>query len=209
MVWIACTNPAQSLPDQRGVRAALERAELVVLQEAFADTETAAFADVLLPAATWGEKEGTVTNSERRISRVRAAVPAPGEARADWAIAVDFARRLEARLAPACLARHAVPVRDRAKRSSTSTRDDDRGRDLDISGLSYALLERDGPQQWPFPAGRASAAARGSTPTACSRRRAAARASPPTRYVPVAEARRRALSVPPHHRAGCATSGTA
>ncbi len=82
-VWIACTNPAQSLPDQARVREALAKAEFVVVQEAFADTETAAYADLLLPAATWGEKEGSVTNSERRISRVRAAVPAPGEARPD------------------------------------------------------------------------------------------------------------------------------
>ncbi len=77
MIWIACTNPAQSMPDQASVRAGLRRAELVVLQEAYADTETAAFADVLLPATTWGEKDGTVTNSERRISRVRSAVPGP------------------------------------------------------------------------------------------------------------------------------------
>src|SRR4030095_9822516 len=90
MVWIACTNPAQSLPDQATVRKGLRRAELVVLQEAQRDTETAAFARVLLPAAAWGEKEGTVTNSERRISHVQSAVAPPGEARADWTIAVDF-----------------------------------------------------------------------------------------------------------------------
>ena len=76
-LWIACTNPAQSMPDQATVRRALERAEFVVVQEAFATTATCAFADLLLPATTWGEKEGTVTNSERRISRVRAAVPPP------------------------------------------------------------------------------------------------------------------------------------
>ncbi|MGQ3053995.1 MAG: molybdopterin-dependent oxidoreductase, partial [Roseateles sp.] len=74
-LWIACTNPAQSMPDQATVRQALQRCELVILQEAFAHTATASYADYLLPAATWGEKEGTVTNSERRISRVRAAVP--------------------------------------------------------------------------------------------------------------------------------------
>ena len=67
------------------VRAALERCELVILQEAFAHTATARYAHYQLPAATWGEKEGTVTNSERRISRVRTAVPPPGEARADCA----------------------------------------------------------------------------------------------------------------------------
>jgi assimilatory nitrate reductase catalytic subunit len=71
VLWIACTNPAQSMPDQRTVRKALERAELVIVQEAFATAETCAFADILLPATTWGEKEGTVTNSERRITRVR------------------------------------------------------------------------------------------------------------------------------------------
>jgi assimilatory nitrate reductase catalytic subunit len=77
-IWIACTNPAQSMPNQNLVHEALQMAECVVLQEAFADTETAAYADVLLPASTWGETDGTVTNSERCISRVRAAVPAPG-----------------------------------------------------------------------------------------------------------------------------------
>src|SRR5438045_9131049 len=94
-LWIACTNPAQSMPDQATVRRALERAEFVVVQEAFATTSTCDFADLLLPASTWGEKDGTVTNSERRISRVSAAVATPGEARHDWQIAVDFARRLE------------------------------------------------------------------------------------------------------------------
>jgi assimilatory nitrate reductase catalytic subunit len=97
-VWIACTNPAHSLPDQARVREALAAAEFVIVQDCFATTETVAYADLLLPAATWGEKEGTVTNSERRISRVRKAIDAPGEARPDWEIVVDFARRLEARL---------------------------------------------------------------------------------------------------------------
>jgi len=87
-LWIACTNPAQSMPDQATVRRALQRAEFVVVQEAFATAATCDYADLLLPATTWGEKDGTVTNSERRISRVRAAVPAPGEARHDWHIAV-------------------------------------------------------------------------------------------------------------------------
>ena len=94
-LWIACTNPAQSMPDQATVRRALERAELVIVQEAFATASTCDYADLLLPATTWGEKIGTVTNSERRISRVRAAVSAPGETRHDWSIAVDFAQRLE------------------------------------------------------------------------------------------------------------------
>ena len=98
-IWIACTNPAQSLPDQRLVHEALERAELVVVQDAYRNTETAAYADVFLPAAGWGEKDGTMTNSERRISRVRAVVPPPGEARADWRIVVDFAQKARWRAA--------------------------------------------------------------------------------------------------------------
>jgi assimilatory nitrate reductase catalytic subunit len=109
-LWIACTNPAQSLPGQSTVRRALQRAEFVVLQAAYAHTATAAFADLLLPASSWGEKEGTVTNSERRISRVRAAIAPLGEARADWAIVVDVAWRLEQRLRPGArqlAARHA------------------------------------------------------------------------------------------------------
>jgi assimilatory nitrate reductase catalytic subunit len=148
-VWIACTNPAQSLPDQNRVQAALEKADLVVVQEAYADTETAAFADVLLPAATWGETEGTMTNSERCISRVRAAVPPPGEARPDWQIACDFARRFR----PDAGAR-LFPYAD-AEAVFDEHRETTRGRDLDIAGLSYARLDA-GPCQWPLPEGAAT-----------------------------------------------------
>jgi len=147
-LWIACTNPAQSMPDQATVRAALERCELVILQEAFAHTATAKYADYLLPAATWGEKEGTVTNSERRISRVRPAVPAAGESRADWRIARDIAALIDAGLgrAPRIVANGPEDLW-LEHRAAT------RGRDLDITGLSWATLEADGPQQWPFVSG--------------------------------------------------------
>ena len=157
-VWIACTNPAQSLPNQPAVRAALQAAEYVVVQEAFADTDTADYADLLLPASAWGEKHGTVTNSERRISRVLGAVPPPGEARHDWEIAVDFARRLGAALD------HPATERLFPYTASEQIFNEHRattlGRDLDIGGLSYALLEQAGPQQWPFPAGAATGQAR-------------------------------------------------
>jgi assimilatory nitrate reductase catalytic subunit len=158
-VWIACTNPAHSLPDQTRVREALQNAEFVVVQDAYADIETAAYADLLLPAATWGEKDGTVTNSERRISRVRAAVPPPGAARADWAIASDFARRLGLKVGAGETANRlfgfAATSEIFAEHVATT-----RGRDLDIGGLSHAVLERDGPQQWPYPAGATSGQAR-------------------------------------------------
>ncbi|MGQ0655593.1 MAG: nitrite reductase small subunit NirD [Betaproteobacteria bacterium] len=144
MIWVACTNPAHSMPDVTAVRRALRKAEFVVVQEAFAGAETCDYADLLFPAATWGEKEGTVTNSERRISRVRAAAPPPGEARADWKIVVDFARRMGgARLFP-----YETPQQIFDEHRETT-----RGRDLDITGLSYALLDERGPQQWPYPEG--------------------------------------------------------
>jgi assimilatory nitrate reductase catalytic subunit len=156
-IWIACTNPAQSLPDQHAVRAALERAELVVVQDAYAGIETARYADVLLPAASWGEKEGTVTNSERRISRVRAAVPPPGEARADWVIAADFGRRLARGLRPQ---QRDLFAFDSVEDAWNEHRAATRGRDLDITGLSYPILDAAGPQQWPMPEGAATGRAR-------------------------------------------------
>ena len=91
---IPCTNPARSLPEQERLRKALTRCDFVVLQEVYRNTETAPFADLLLPAATWGEKEGTVTNPERRITHVHRALTPPGEARSDWRIVSDFAREL-------------------------------------------------------------------------------------------------------------------
>ena len=146
-VWIVCTNPAHSLPDQTRVRAALERAELVVLQDAFAHTGTGPYAHVLLPATTWGEKTGTVTNSERRISRVRSAVAPWGEARDDWRIALDVALRLEAILRPGAPSvfgyADAEAIWNEHRALSV-------GRDCDIGGLSWSLIDARGPQQWPF-----------------------------------------------------------
>jgi assimilatory nitrate reductase catalytic subunit len=184
-VWIACTNPAQSMPDVASVREGLARAEFVVVQESFRNTDTAEFADLLLPASSWGEKEGTVTNSERRISRVRAAVPPPGDARHDWEIAVDFATRLGARLGNRS-AQRLFPYL-RAEQIFDEHRKTTRGRDLDITGLSYALLDSSGPQQWPFPqgavAGRARLYADGVFPAADGRAHFVV-----TRHEPVREA---------------------
>jgi assimilatory nitrate reductase catalytic subunit len=176
VLWIVCTNPAQSMPDQTTVQRALQRCPFVIVQEAFATTATARFADLLLPAATWGEKDGTVTNSERRISRVRAAIPAPGQARADWRIVVDVARRLEAHL-PRRRDGTLFPY-DSVEAVWNEHRESTRGRDLDITGLSYALLDTRGPQQWPFPAGATQGAVRlyadGHFPTPDGRARFAA-----------------------------------
>ncbi|MEQ1657768.1 MAG: molybdopterin-dependent oxidoreductase, partial [Hylemonella sp.] len=183
-LWIACTNPAQSMPDLATVRRALERAEFVVVQEAFATPTTCDYADLLLPASTWGEKDGTVTNSERRISRVRPAVPAPGRARHDWQIAVDFARRLEALgIGP----RSGLFSYDSPEAVWNEHRASTRGRDLDITGMSYAMLEQK-PQQWPLPEGATTGKPRlyedGIFPTEDGRARFAN-----TLYKPVAEPR--------------------
>ena len=83
-VWIMSTNPLVSLPDADRARRALEACEFVVVSDCMRLTDTTRYANVLLPATTWGEKSGTVTNSERRISRQRPFLPAPGSARADW-----------------------------------------------------------------------------------------------------------------------------
>lgn len=182
ILWIACTNPAQSMPEQKLIREALRHAELVIVQEAYSTPVTVEYADVLLPATTWSEKEGTVTNSERRITRVRAALGKPGETRHDWEIVTEFARRLEN-----LLGRQSTlfPYAD-AEAIWNEHRESTRGRDLDITGLSYALLEQDGPQQWPYPQGAASGKKRlyedGIFPTASGRARFVN-----TVYQPVAE----------------------
>ena len=93
-LWVMATNPAVSMPDAGLVREALARCETLVVSEVMAATDTARFAQVRLPALGWGEKDGTVTNSERRISRQRPLFPPPGEARADWAILCALAARL-------------------------------------------------------------------------------------------------------------------
>ena len=148
-IWIACTNPAHSMPDLNNVLAALNQAELVVVQDAYNNTDTCKYADILLPASTWGEKEGSVTNSERRITRVNPAVPPPAEARHDWAIMVDFAQRLEKRLAT----KTGLFPFTTTEAIFNEHRETTRGRDLDITGLSYAILNEKGPQQWPFLSG--------------------------------------------------------
>jgi assimilatory nitrate reductase catalytic subunit len=146
-IWIACTNPAQSMPNQAVVREALAHAQLVVLQETYTNTDTAAYADILLPAAGWGEKTGTVTNSERRITRVRAATPPPGEALPDWQIVTKFAQALMT---------HQPTIRqcdfnfDSAEAVFNEYRNFTKGRNTDISDLSYSTLDHHGPQQWPY-----------------------------------------------------------
>jgi assimilatory nitrate reductase catalytic subunit len=94
-LWVMATNPAVSLPRARAMRAAMRKLDLLVISENVASNDTVrANAHILLPAAAWGEKDGTVTNSERRISRQRPFLPLPGEAKPDWWMVTEVARRM-------------------------------------------------------------------------------------------------------------------
>jgi assimilatory nitrate reductase catalytic subunit len=132
-LWVMGTNPAVSLPDADAAHAALKKLELFVVSENVLSNDTvAAGPHVLLPALAWGEKSGTVTNSERRISRQRSFLPAPGEARPDWWIVSEVAKRLgfgaafDYRSAAAIFREHAA----------LSAFENDGNRDFDIGGLS-------------------------------------------------------------------------
>ncbi len=111
-LWIACTNPAQSLPDQTHVREALAACPFIIVQEAFTSSETCQYADLLLPAASWGEKEGTVTNSERRISTCARPFPPsvrPGRTGASSAISPAAWSNTCVPASPACSISHRRP----------------------------------------------------------------------------------------------------
>jgi assimilatory nitrate reductase catalytic subunit len=153
-LWIMATNPAVSLPEADAVRAAIAACPFVVVSDVMRNTDTTAHAHVLLPAAAWGEKDGTVTNSERRISRQRPFVPLPGEARPDWWQICEVARRMGYGSGFA----YDGPAEIFAEHAALSGVDNDGGRDFDISGL--AGLDRDAydalpPTAWPRPAGSA------------------------------------------------------
>ncbi|HFD88266.1 MAG TPA: nitrate reductase [Gammaproteobacteria bacterium] len=93
-VWIMATNPVVSMPEADQVKAALEQCELVVVSDCVRETDTVRLAHIRLPALAWGEKDGTVTNSERRVSRARRFLPQPGQARPDWWIVTQVARKM-------------------------------------------------------------------------------------------------------------------
>jgi assimilatory nitrate reductase catalytic subunit len=158
-LWVMATNPAVSLPRAGAMRDALKKLELFVVSENVQSNDTVnAGAHVLLPAAAWGEKDGTVTNSERCISRQRAFLPLPGEAKPDWWIVSAVAQRLGFADAFA-FASEADVFREHAALSgfeNNSTRDFDLGGLADISDRDYDALE---PTQWPLRAGEPQDAA--------------------------------------------------
>ncbi len=155
-LWVMATNPAVSLPRASYVRDALAKLELLVVSENVRANDTvSAGAHVLLPAAAWGEKDGTVTNSERRISRQRRFLTAPGEAMPDWWIVTQVAQRMgHASAFPYASA--ADIFREHAALSAFENSD---SRDFDLGGLaaiSDDAYDALGPVQWPVPAGVAS-----------------------------------------------------
>ena len=140
-VWVICTNPSVSLPRGGRTDRALRGARFVVVQDISARSDTAAYADVLLPAAGWLEKAGTMTNSDRRVSYVAPLVEPPGEARPDADILCDFARRM---------GYHGFDFRDVAEVYDEYARMT-AGTNIDVSGLSHRRLRDEGSFQWPVP----------------------------------------------------------
>jgi assimilatory nitrate reductase catalytic subunit len=151
-LWIIATNPIVSFPNRGALTQALEGLDFLVVQDGFHPTPTSELADLVLPAAIWGEKEGTYTNSERRVSKVNRAVAPPGEARPDFDILLGVASALGVRdeLFPDW--RTPGDAFEEWKRVSA-------GRLCDYSGMTYEAIEAHGGIQWPFAAGASDPAA--------------------------------------------------
>jgi assimilatory nitrate reductase catalytic subunit len=143
-LWIIGTNPVVSFPNREVLELALGRLELLVVQDGF-ETPTTALADVVLPAAIWGEKDGTYTNSERRASRVRAAVAPPGQARPDFDIFLAVADRWGCRA-------ELFPGWSGPRDAFEEWRLVSAGRPCDYSGITYERIDAAGGVQWPCPA---------------------------------------------------------
>jgi assimilatory nitrate reductase catalytic subunit len=150
-LWIMATNPVVSMPDADAVEAAIKACPFVVVSDILRDTDTTRHAHVLLPSSGWGEKDGTVTNSERRISRQRGFLAAPAEAKPDWWQMAEFARRMgftgfDYQSPAEIFAEHAAL----SAFENNGSRDFDIGAYADIDGETYGALA---PFQWPQPAG--------------------------------------------------------
>jgi assimilatory nitrate reductase catalytic subunit len=148
-LWIIATNPIVSFPNLHVLQQALESLEFLVVQDGYHPTPTSVYAHLVLPAAMWGEKEGTYTNSERRVSKVNRAVMPPGEARPDFDIFLHLAEALGVRSEIFPGWKEPGDAFGEWKRVSA-------GRLCDYSGMTYQALEQHGGIQWPFPAGAAN-----------------------------------------------------
>jgi assimilatory nitrate reductase catalytic subunit len=143
-LWILGTNPLVSYPNTDVLKHALGNLDFLVVQDGFHSTPTTDLADLVLPAAIWGEKEGTYTNSERRVSKVNAAVAPPGEACSDFEIFLAIADQLKCKDA-------LFPGWSQPRDAFEEWRRISAGRLCDYSGMSYEEIESCGGLQWPFP----------------------------------------------------------
>jgi assimilatory nitrate reductase catalytic subunit len=145
-LWIIATNPLVSFPNQNYLLDALENLDFFVVQDGYHPIPTSEVADLVLPAAVWGEKEGTFTNSERRVSKVNKAVDPPGEAKPDFEIFLMIAKELGVY---ECL----FPGWTKPEDAFNEWKNVSRGRLCDYSGLTYEFIEKYGGIQWPFKEG--------------------------------------------------------
>jgi ferredoxin-nitrate reductase len=139
-IWILCTNPLISLPDARMAEQGLRKAKFVVVQDITSKLETLPYADVVLPAAAWAEKEGTMTNAERRISHLSKALQPPGEALPDAEIIYRFAQKMGYKGFD-----YENPAEIYNEHAALTA-----GTNIDISGLSYDILRAKRSVQWPY-----------------------------------------------------------
>ena len=138
-VWIICTNPMVSMPNAHRIEKALKNAKFVIVQDISEKSDTLAYADLVLPAAAWAEKEGTMTNSERRISYLPKVIEAPGEAKPDVEILCEFAKKMGF---------HGFDYNSTSEiyqEYSLMTK----GTNIDVSHLNYDRLKQEGTFQWP------------------------------------------------------------
>ena len=141
-MWIMCTNPLVSMPNIDVIEAAMKKLELLIVTDAYHPTDTTEYAHVLLPAAQWSEREGVMTNSERRITYLPQMVDPVGQARPDWRILADVASAMG--FGQAFAYASSADVFDEFKQLT-------KGRVCDYSGVSLRRLQEEGPLQWPVP----------------------------------------------------------
>ncbi|WP_109019962.1 nitrate reductase [Leptospira kobayashii] len=141
-VWIICTNPTTSMPDAKMVELGLRSAELVVVQDISQNSSAIPYADVVLPAAGWAEKQGTMTNSDRRITYLTQVIDPPGEALADTWIIQKFAEKMGYSSSFAYKTEEDVFLEHCRLTKGTK---------IDISGLDYSILKESRSVQWPYP----------------------------------------------------------
>ena len=141
-LWLIATNPLSSLPNSERVRRAMQKLEFCVVQDCYEDTESAQYANVFLPAGTWAEKEGVMTNTERRINLINPIATPPGDAKADLWVFNQMAKRFNTD--------GKVSFPDKAADIFLEMASISKGRLADISGMSHALLEQHRGIQWPY-----------------------------------------------------------